>query len=35
VLAGRTHGEIVKFFLDREAERVLAAFDGTPKLPCP
>ena len=35
VLAGRTHGEIVKFFLDREAERVLAAFDGTPKLPSP
>lgn len=35
VLAGRTHGEIVKFFLDREAERVLASFDRTPKLPSP
>ena len=35
VLAGRTHAEIVKFFLDREAERLLAPFNGTPKLPSP
>ena len=33
VLAGRTHAEIVKFFLEREAERLLASFDRTPKLP--
>ena len=33
VLAGRTRTEIVKFFLDREAERLLASFEGTPKLP--
>jgi hypothetical protein len=33
VLAGRTRAEIVKFFLDREAERLLASFDGTPRLP--
>jgi hypothetical protein len=35
VLAGRTRAEIVKFFLDREAERLLASFDGTPRLPFP
>lgn len=35
VLAGLTRGEIVKFFLDREAERLLASFDGTPRLPFP
>jgi hypothetical protein len=35
VLAGRTREEIVKFFLDREAERLLAPFNGTPKLPFP
>jgi hypothetical protein len=35
VLAGRTRAEIVKFFLDREAERLLASFDRTPKLPSP
>ena len=33
VLAGRTRAEVVKFFLDREAERLLASFDGTPMLP--
>lgn len=33
VLVGRTHAEIVKFFLDREAERLLAPFDEGPKLP--
>ena len=35
VLAGRTRAEVVKFFLDREAERLLASFDGTPRLPFP
>jgi hypothetical protein len=35
VLAGRTHGEIVKFFLEREAERLLAPFDPARKLPSP
>lgn len=35
VLAGRPRQEIVKFFLDREAERLLASFDGTPRLPFP
>jgi hypothetical protein len=35
VLAGRTPGEIVKFFLDREADRLLASFHGTPRLPFP
>ncbi len=33
VLAGRTRAEIVKFFLDREAERLLSSLDGTPRLP--
>jgi hypothetical protein len=33
VLAGRTRAEIVKFFLDREAERLLAPLDDTPRLP--
>jgi len=35
VLAGRTRAEVVKFFLDREAERLLSSFDGTPRLPFP
>jgi hypothetical protein len=35
VLAERTQAEIVKFFLEREAERLLAAFHGTPRLPFP
>lgn len=35
MLAGRTRAEIVKFFLDGEAERPLASFDGTPRLPFP
>jgi len=34
-LSSRTRAEIVKFFLDREAERLLASFDGTPRLPFP
>lgn len=37
-LAGRTREEIVKFFLEREAreaERLLASFHGTPRLPFP
>jgi hypothetical protein len=34
-LAGRTRDEIVKFFLDREAERLLASFDRTLRLPFP
>ena len=33
MLAGRTRAEIVKFFLDHEAERLLASLDGTPKVP--
>ena len=32
-LAGRTPMEIVRFFLDRDSERLMAAFEGTPKLP--
>jgi hypothetical protein len=35
VLAGRTRAEIVKFFLDREADRLLASLHGTPRLPFP
>ena len=35
VLAGRTHAEIVKFFLDLEADCLLASFHGTPRLPFP
>jgi hypothetical protein len=35
VLAGRTRAEIVRFFLDREADRLLASFEGTPRLPFP
>jgi hypothetical protein len=35
VLAGRTRAEVVKFFLDREADRLLASFHGTPRLPFP
>jgi hypothetical protein len=34
-LAGRTRAEVVKFFLDREAERLLTSLDGTPRLPFP
>jgi hypothetical protein len=33
VLADRTREEIVKVFLDREAERLLASFDRTLRLP--
>ena len=32
-LAGCTRSEILKFFVLREAERLLASFDGTPRLP--
>ncbi len=32
-LAGRTRSEILKFFVLRDAERLLAFFDGTPRLP--
>ena len=32
-LAGRTRSEILKFFVLREAERLLASFDGMPRLP--
>ena len=32
-LAGRTRSEILKFFVLRDAERLLASFDGTPRLP--
>jgi hypothetical protein len=35
VLAGRTRDELVKFFVDREAERLLASFDRTLRLPFP
>jgi hypothetical protein len=35
VLAERTREEIVKLFLDREAERLLASFDRTLRLPFP
>ena len=35
VLAGRTHAEIVKFFLDLEADCLLASFHGTPRLRFP
>ncbi len=32
-LAGRNRSEILKFFVMRDAERLLAFFDGTPRLP--
>lgn len=32
-LAGRTRAEILKFFVLRDAERLLASLDGTPRLP--
>jgi hypothetical protein len=32
-LAGRTPQEIAKFFVQRDADRVLATFDGTSRLP--
>ena len=32
-LAGCTRAEILKFFVLRDAERLLASFDGTPRLP--
>ncbi len=32
-LAGRTRSEILKFFVLRDAERLLASFEGTPRLP--
>ena len=35
VLAGHTRDEIVKFFVDREAERLPASFDRTLRLPFP
>jgi hypothetical protein len=33
VLAGQTRAQVVQFFLDREAERVLGSVDRTPRLP--
>ena len=32
-LAGRTHQDVAKFFVQRDADRLLATFDGTPRLP--
>ena len=32
-LAGRTHSEILTFFVLGDAEWLLASFDGTPRLP--
>jgi hypothetical protein len=34
-LAGRSQPEVVKFFLDREAARLLASYERTPRLPFP
>ena len=32
-LAGRTRQDVAKFFVHRDADRLLATFDGTPRLP--
>ena len=32
-LAGQTRAGMVKFFVFRDAERLLSSFDGTPRLP--